>query len=72
MGIHLTHGILPKKKAISIMYNTDVAMGLKKKNDLRTGLLDDGEAIPRSTKKLLECILHNHLGHLLQDSVFLH
>ena len=46
------------------MYNTDVAME-PKKNHLRTGLLDDGEAI-------LECILHNNLGHLLQDSVFLH
>ena len=54
------------------MYNTDVAMEPEKKNYLRTGLLDDGEAIPRSTKKLLVCILHNHLEHLLQDSVFFH
>ena len=34
-------------------------------------LLDNGEAIPRSTKKLLVWILHNHLEHLLEDSVFL-
>ena len=58
------------------MYINDVApMQLPegtKKNHLRMGLLDNGDAIPRSTKKLLVRILHNHLEHLLQDSVFLH
>lgn len=57
MGIHLTHGILPKKNGNQHMYNNNMygpQLPERAKNSSKNiELLDNGEAIPRSTKKLL-------------------